>query len=41
MWEEDKVVLSDPHGELSKIVATSVIEEANNKVRDVLRLAWA
>ena len=30
MWEEDKVVLPDPHG------ASSAIEEANNEVRDVL-----
>ena len=38
MWEEDKVVLPDPHRELSKLIASS---EANDKVRDVLRLAWA
>ena len=35
MQEENKVVLSDPCRELSKIVA-SAIEEANNEVRDVL-----
>ena len=36
MREEDKVVLPDPRGELSKVVASSAIEEANNEVRDVL-----
>ena len=36
MREEDKVVLPDPRGELSKVVASLAIEEANNEVRDVL-----
>ena len=34
MREKDKVVLPDPRGKLSKVVASSASEEANNKVRD-------
>ena len=29
-------VLPDPHGELSKVLSTSTIEEANKEVKDVL-----
>ena len=32
----DEVVLSDPRGELSRILAPSTIEKAKNEVTDVL-----
>ena len=32
----DEAVLPDPRGELSRILAPSAIEEANNEVKDVL-----
>ena len=33
---QDEVVFPDPRGELSRTLAPSVIEEANNEVTDVL-----
>ena len=31
-----RAILPDPHGELSKVLSTSTIEEANKEVKDVL-----
>ena len=36
----DEAVLPDPRGELSRILAPSAIEEANNEVKDVLRTCF-
>ena len=35
-WLREDSVLLDPHGELSKVLSTSAIEEANKEKKDVL-----